>query len=241
MEKTAAELNTSFFNRLAPIYDMKTSVGWRSPDAVAKKLMGRVRPDTVILDFGVGTGQLLSSLGIDDSHSSVFAVDVAGAMIDMARKKFPRVQYRQLDSLSEIGDLGWPNFEYIISSGVFEYIENVQDLTCALANLLSREGELVFTYQPIISYHPVQGEKSIDVKWSSESSENRGVDLEDVFHVREFMRHPHEMEHYCRKAGLALIEHESFVAYYDRDKLGNAVPKIYNLVRARSSVPQKKP
>ena len=227
----------SFFDTISSVYDQRTVGDWKSPSAVgaiAKPLIGS---KTKLLDFGVGTGAVLTALDGSLMQANTFAVDVAAGMIAASRKKFPAVDIRQITTARDIRSFGWPQFELILSSGVFEYIERIDALLYALNGLLNKYGEIIFTYQPIVAHHPKQFDRASRVTWTTEFARSIGLNTSKNIETTEFRWHSHEIDEFCRTAGLKIIKHESFVAYYDLMIDKTISPRIYNLVRAKSSPP----
>ena len=225
------KINQFFFDKVARTYDESTAGTWMSPSAVALKTAPLLSRHSNLLDFGVGTGQVLSKLNVSSGCCRVFAVDIASGMIDVCRQKFPFITARQIESVTDIHEFMWPAFDLIVSSGVFEYIERVEEVIGTLRSLLSSRGELVFTYQPIIGGHPTQSRR-VSVSHRSDDTVmvvGKGIaqGLETIVH----RWHQHEITAFVCAAELEIVEHESFIAHYA--SAPNLVPKIYNLVRSK--------
>ena len=228
------EINAEFFETISPVYDARTARDWKSPSAVAAKVKPLLGAKTKLLDFGVGTGAVLTALNGSVTQSNSFAVDVASGMIDVCRNKFPTANIRQITSASEISTFGWPQFDLILSSGVFEYIERIDSLLCVLKSLLNQFGELVFTYQPLVSHHPKQSDRVTKTPWTVDFAGSIGLSITHDIQAISYRWHAHEIHDLCWAAGLEIVQHESFVAYYDSGSDTTAIPRIYNLVRSKS-------
>jgi ubiquinone/menaquinone biosynthesis C-methylase UbiE len=235
--KDGNKINREFFHTISPVYDKRTAGDWKSPSAVAAKAKPLLSAQTKLLDFGVGTGAVLTALDVSVMQSNIFAVDVASGMIDVCRNKFPDADIRQITSACEISSFGWPQFDLILSSGVFEYIERIDNLLCVLKGILNQVGELIFTYQPIISHHPKQFDRVTKNSWTVNFAGSIGLNITQDIETITFRWHAHEVHDFCRAAGLEIVQHESFVAYYDPGPGTTAPPRIYNLVRAKSRPP----
>lgn len=231
--KDGNNINRDFFDTISVVYDKRTAGDWKAPSAVAAKAKPLLGAKTKLLDFGVGTGTVLTALDVSAIQSNIFAVDVASGMIDVCRNKFPAADIRQITTAGEISTFGWPQFDLILSSGVFEYIERIDSLLCVLKGYLNQVGELIFTYQPIISHHPKQFDRATKTSWTVDFAGSIGLNITQDIEVIEFRWHAHEVHDFCRAAGLEILQHESFIAYYDLRP--DTTPRIYNLVRAKSS------
>lgn len=233
--KDGNKINRKFFDTISPVYDERTAGDWKSPSAVAAKAKPLLSAQTKLLDFGVGTGAVLTALDASATQSNIFAVDVASGMIDVCRNKFPAADIRQITSASEIITFGWPQFDLILSSGVFEYIERMDSVLCVLRELLNPCGELIFTYQPIVAHHPKQSSRATKTSWTVAFAGSIGLKIAQDIEAISFRWHAHEVHEFCRAAGLEIVHHESFVAYYDSGADTTTTPRIYNLVRSRPS------
>jgi cyclopropane fatty-acyl-phospholipid synthase-like methyltransferase len=232
-----SKINAKFFDTISPVYDKRTRGDWKSPSAVAAQAKPLLDDTTNLLDFGVGTGAVLSALDVGVNSSKIFAVDVASTLIDEWRRKFPAADVRQIQTACEIGAFGWPQFDVIVSSGVFEYIERIDSLISDLSGLLNRSGELIFTYQPIISDHPRQSDRETKTHWTIDYAKSVGLEITQTLEAVTLRWHAHEVYEFCRAASLQIVQHESFVAFYDLGRETSPTPRIYNLVRAKCSFP----
>ncbi|MDY7003476.1 MAG: class I SAM-dependent methyltransferase [Cyanobacteriota bacterium] len=88
-----------------------------------------------ILDFGCGTGKLLSFLQEKREFNGEYVgYDISSLMIDKAKKKFPRHRFECRDIFTD----GVPEFfDYVLISGVFNnLVDRNWELMTALLNLL---------------------------------------------------------------------------------------------------------
>src|SRR4051812_14523050 len=116
-----------------------------------------VRPHARVLDLGCGSGELLASL----MPSVGVGVDLSPAMVEIARGKYPGLDFRVGDAEDEsfIQSLGGP-FDYIILSdtiGLFDDIDRALTLLHAVCN---RETRLIISYyaqlwEPLLKFAEV--------------------------------------------------------------------------------------
>lgn len=110
---------------LAQHGDTHQGVDWPNADDASKRygvMLDVVRNSpgshVSLLDFGCGTGHLLSHLrenGREDISYS--GLDMSPRFIEVARRKFPDVPFYCLDVLMD--DTPLPTFDYIVMNGVF--------------------------------------------------------------------------------------------------------------------------
>jgi SAM-dependent methyltransferase len=83
-------------------------------EAIKTGAPGKVK----LLDFGCGASHLYEYIlkyGIENIEYS--GLDLSQKFLDLSRRKFPSIDYYQLDVLEEVGEL--PEFDYIILNGIF--------------------------------------------------------------------------------------------------------------------------
>lgn len=103
--------------------DSPQAVAWRDAATQERRMavlaeVGDLRAARV-LDFGCGTGHLLTFLREQaDFRGQYVGYDLSGEMIDVARRKFPGVQFEARDILeSGVG----ADFDYVLINGVFNH------------------------------------------------------------------------------------------------------------------------
>jgi SAM-dependent methyltransferase len=74
-------------------------------------------PENSLLDFGCGTGHMLSYIGEKNISVNYSGLDISPLPIEMATRKYPDVAFYCLDVLEEKQKL--PKFDYIVMNGVF--------------------------------------------------------------------------------------------------------------------------
>ena len=80
-----------------------------------------------VLEIGCGSGDLLRAL----APSVGVGIDFSPPVIELARQKYPHLQFHCLDAETlEVGDLGptGTTFDYILLSGVLGYLGNIQSV-----------------------------------------------------------------------------------------------------------------
>jgi len=92
-----------------------------------------------VLEIGCGTGQLLNSL----NPSRGVGIDISSGMIQMAKEKFPHLEFHQMDAeniqLKE-------TFEYVILSDTLGYLEDIQFAFKELNKVITTETRVIINY-----------------------------------------------------------------------------------------------
>lgn len=98
-----------------------------------------VPPGQRVLEVGCGTGDLLNAI----EPSFGVGLDLSGAMLKIARKKFPHLHFMQSDA--HLPALAC-TFDYIILSDLVGDLEDVQAVFSSLRRLAGPETRLIVTY-----------------------------------------------------------------------------------------------
>jgi ubiquinone/menaquinone biosynthesis C-methylase UbiE len=102
-----------------------------------------VTPQSRVLDLGCGTGELLASL----EPSIGVGVDLSPEMVDIARGKYPHLDFRVGDAEDKnfIKSLGDP-FDYIILSDTIGLFEDIDSALSLLHAVCKPETRLIISY-----------------------------------------------------------------------------------------------
>jgi SAM-dependent methyltransferase len=102
-----------------------------------------VPPRARVLDLGCGTGELLASL----APSAGVGIDLSPAMVEIARKKHPRLDFRTGDAEDEelLKSLGGP-FDYIILSDTIGMFDDIDSALAILHCVCKPETRLIIAY-----------------------------------------------------------------------------------------------
>ena len=103
-----------------------------------------------ILELGCGYGELAKFL-IDNGASEVVATDISKNMIDLAKQKnsSSKIKYLLLP-MENLGELN-EQFDLVVSSLAFHYVEDFNKLISDISKLLKTGGSLIFSQE-----HPVE-------------------------------------------------------------------------------------
>ena len=162
-KKSATEL---YYDNLASKYDELTSVvgAWNAPSEVHNTLKYVSNVSSALI-IGIGTGKEIASLiNLDVSH--IEGVDLSSKMLDICTHNYPKVILHHADFMGKV-NLQAKKFDLIICSGTSEFIPDIRGLFLKCSNLLNIGGSFLFTFEPLIDYHSIQGKSQSSSKSSA--------------------------------------------------------------------------
>lgn len=123
-----------YFNSIASDYDYWKKKNKRYTNTHIKILNEIIYGNKTVLDFGCGTGTLLSNI----KTSNKVGYDPSEEMIRIANQKFPNIQW-----FSEI-----PNgvFDIVFSVDVIEHVNNLSNYLLELKKKLDKKGKLYLIF-----------------------------------------------------------------------------------------------
>lgn len=196
-----------YFNSLAPIYDEHTSRkgNWNAPSIVARRLKKYIAKVRSVLDIGIGTGKQVEHLVEMSRGLEVWGVDSSPRMIDICASKHP--DYCLFIGVFPEEKLEKVDFDLIVSTGVAEFVEDIEGFLIAVKKHLKPRGLLCFTYVPLDNdKHNVKSEASV-VRSSVNISQRNSSFL-------EIKRSPHYMKELQWALGFKVLEEFEFSAYW---------------------------
>lgn len=120
----------------AALYDAKHAFVFAYGSSLVELLAPR--PGELILDVGCGTGHLTATIA--RSGAQVVGLDRSPAMIEVARQRYPDLEWR----LGDIRSFLYPRpFDAIFSNATLHWIPEAEAVAEALARLLKPGGRLV--------------------------------------------------------------------------------------------------
>jgi 2-polyprenyl-3-methyl-5-hydroxy-6-metoxy-1,4-benzoquinol methylase len=133
------------FDHVAPEYDRWKAKAHRYYAALKTSLREIVAPGSRVLEVGCATGDILASL---DPGEGV-GLDISPAMIDLAARKHPGLEFRVHDLMQ--GPLD-ERFEYIVAADVAEHVPDLDKMMRSVAGMLTEGGvAVVVTANPLWS------------------------------------------------------------------------------------------
>ncbi len=205
----------SYFDGAANIYDEITHGvnAWNMPELVENIISDLNLKIVKALIFGVGTGQeiyILKNKGVE----YITAIDISEKMLNIARAKYDDIELIHCDVLNA-RDKVIEKFDLILCVGVAEFIEDKNKLIHECLHYLSDSGHLIFTYEPIITGHPVQSSKS-QLIHSREQNPDYNCDGVYLYRndVQEIINCYSLSNAECIFHKLSLAYHESYDIFY---------------------------
>lgn len=128
-----------YFDKVAAERDI-----WRHRSAYyhndIKNVLGFLIPaESSVLEIGCATGDILASL----KPSKGTGVDISGAMIDIAKKKFPDLDFREMDAENlNLSD----RYDFIILSDVIGFFGDIQATFSKLHKVSGKKTRIIITY-----------------------------------------------------------------------------------------------
>lgn len=200
------------YNAWALDYDARTAqFEWSAPQHLLAATIPCMPPSSPlrVLDVGVGTGQ--ASAPYLEAGACVIGLDIAEKMLQQAKIKWPQfhalLKYDFDDSLMGLG-LAKASFDLVISCGALHFAQVLAKTLADLRAILAPGGVLAFTYIPV---------------------------QPRVFSSASHLHEAQTVETLVRGLNLQVVDHQSFVAYYEG---GNrADPVIYQRLISRCPKP----
>lgn len=197
----------------AESYDERTnSFNWSAPEHLLKAIFPYAPPKSYlrVLDVGVGTGQ--ASVPYLEAGACVTGLDVSASMLEQAKAKSPQFHAlieHDFNRPFESAGLLAESFDVLLSSGALHFASNLLQTLSQLRWVLAPGGILAFTYIP---------------------------PQERTFSNATRPHAPNDVENMLQQLGLRVLQHQSFLAYYDGGDTND--PVYYQLIVAGCTQPR---
>lgn len=214
--------NADYYDKLAEVYDKATEPpgAWTPPEFIKAKLVDFVSLDSTILDIGIGTGRSIDAY-YELGAREIVGIDCSAKMLEVCAAKYPEIELHDA-FFPETSAVDGRKFDVIISSGVFEFIEDMGQTLRKCAGLMNPDSQLVFTYEPIIIGHEFQGERQSPVVPGASSFYVEGFN--------SYRHHSGEMNALLKKIGFNVHSDEEFISYKKAES-----EIVYHCIRASLS------
>jgi malonyl-CoA O-methyltransferase len=144
------------FNRSAAgSYDKHANVQHTMADQLSQTLINefipKANPALNILEIGCGTGALTERLADDWPNAMIHALDIAPAMINVAKHRFgivskpSNIRFVLADVENWAPNVSSNAFDIIVANACFQWLSQPKETLIHLRRLLRSEGILVFT------------------------------------------------------------------------------------------------
>jgi ubiquinone/menaquinone biosynthesis C-methylase UbiE len=216
-------LVAKYYDSLSKIYDSESERGMWTPNLELNKLLiPYLQKEDSVLDIGVGTGQTIQKLF--EMGCKVTGIDISGEMLEVAKSKFPNVEFYCVDAATDLSILNGKIFEAITAIGVFEFVERMDQVLNSLASFLKPNGLICFTYEEYLPDSELQ-------KWEVSALGQGIVDpVPEPVSFLVYRRTPDEIGNLLARLGMTILEHYQFVSY---TKTKRKVPIYYRIVLAK--------
>lgn len=127
----------------AGIYDREAqATGWHGPAVVFGLAFKYTKPCQTLLDIGIGTG--LGSELFHKAGLNVIGMDISEEMLEVCRKKGFAVRLVCQDLTVSPYPFGDASFDHAVSTGVFQFFENLDLVFGEVGRILRAGGVFVF-------------------------------------------------------------------------------------------------
>jgi len=136
-------------------YDVDSlGAGWNSPERAQKLVESFVKPGSLVLDIGIGTGQAVR--GYKEKGACVVGVDHDSTMIETARAftGVGDIRIGDINGTMPVDDLKG-SVDVVQAIGVLEFATDLEATKSELATTLKDDGVVVFTVETIGNDAPV--------------------------------------------------------------------------------------
>lgn len=138
----------------ADTYDeVARSTGWEGPSVVFALLSPSVMKGQTVLDIGIGTG--LGSESLAQAGLLVTGIDVSESMLALCRKKGFATLIRH-----DLTVMPYPfrseSFDYVISTGVFQFFASLDRIFGEIARVLIEGGRFAFVTGERLQNEPAE-------------------------------------------------------------------------------------
>ena len=202
------------FNNMAKFYDWHTKLSWAAPKQTALNLapylstFSNDNGPVQILDIGIGTGQLVEEI---QKNTGTLCAEFSGVDIseDMLEKCKTKSIAKQLD-IVDLNTTPLPhvrnNFDAVVSSGVFEFLPNVDNAIQEMSRVTKEKGYVVFTVEkPRSSY--------LKIMEAISSGLYTALTLHKPKMPQNYTHTPHTIEKALEDNDLKLLAANDFRAY----------------------------
>jgi SAM-dependent methyltransferase len=214
----------NYNNKLADIYDVATKKKitlWKAPRNINAILMPLLKGKCRILDLGIGTGQSVEKFS-QQGHSIV-GMDISRRMLDKVRQKLPVAKTYLCDLENNFPKLKKGSFDVVISSGVFEFIQDLDKVFDFVSHILKPQGYFCFTFEEFLPKSKLQ-------KWEiGELGKGIFEPIPKPLSFFVYRRTILDIKATLSSHGLIFLKQKRFIAYHKSNK----IPVIYRLILAR--------
>jgi ubiquinone/menaquinone biosynthesis C-methylase UbiE len=150
-----------------------------------------IKPGMRVLDLGCGTGVTSRAvLPLLDAAGHLYAVDISGPMLDLARPQLnaEQVTFLQADA-ADLADLIEPHsIDRILCNSVFWQFRHKHQVLPALHHLLAADGRFIFNApEPYFILQDIPRSKKVSLLFKQLVAERYGVGQHDLRTIEVFL------------------------------------------------------
>jgi len=203
----------AYFDSMADRYDDASSAdGWSVNEHLDRVLSGLTRAPRRVLDLGAGTGRTSEVVARHFPDARIDLVEGSPQMAERARTTVPGAHVHVADLHDYLAETQ-VEFDLVVALGVLEFVADLSAVLARVATMLSPQGVLVLTYEPIVHGHVEQADPETTIPLPGGPLVIRRHHLGEVHDA-------------LAAAGVAVTSSELIVAYHR----GGAAPAVYDLV-----------
>jgi predicted TPR repeat methyltransferase len=188
------------------------ATGWYGPAVVFGLAFPYTRPGQTILDIGIGTG-----LGSELFHTAgihVIGIDISEEMLDACRKKGFADRLVCHDLTMTPYPFGDASFDHAVSTGVFQFFENLTPVFREISRILRDGGVFVFV---TVDRRP-KGDATVVV-----GPEYTGTGSPVTMYCHTL----HEVNGWLEKCGFYLVDTLEFTVWMDAERSKRLPARAY--------------
>lgn len=200
------------FNDMASSYDLASTLSWSAPKNVANTIQPYLkkasRDKFTVLDIGIGTGQLSRRIKSNNPETpiQVSGVDISDKMIERCKRKNIAKRLCVTDLSCQTLPKVLDNFDFVISSGVFEFIPNPENAIKEMCRVTNKEGYVCFTVECPRNFH-------LKAMEAFSSALMTILTLHKPQMARTYTHASNDIKRLLKENGMTLIKEEEFKAY----------------------------
>jgi len=185
-------------------YDKEAAAtGWHGPAVVFSLAFPYTRPGQTLVDIGIGTG--LGSELFNKAGMHVVGIDISEEMLDACRKKGFTSQLVRHDLTMTPYPCGDASFDHAVSTGVFQFFENLTPVFWEIGRILRDGGVFVF-----VTGDREQGEDATVIVGPEHTGTSSSVTM---------YRHTvNKVRGWLEKCGFRLVDTLEFTVWMDAER-----------------------
>jgi ubiquinone/menaquinone biosynthesis C-methylase UbiE len=215
-----------YYDRFSDVYDEASSVhgAWTPPEFMKQEIIAFKHKIHTALIVGIGTGHDIEALKLKQIKH-IEGIDISSGMLAKAKVKHPEIILHHADFIT-YDNFKKEKYDLIICSGTVEFIPDFSGFFEKISHMLTKNGRLLLTYEPVILNHAIQKDRQSETVPTTSSH----------LYVPGFMNYRRPVTEFLeqvKKNNFTLENFFEFVAYRKKN-----IDIIYHFARLSASCPQ---